>query len=161
MNYVGFSTTNKIISRLIRWITKAQVSHTFLIVELYGKPWVVGAEFQGLMMMSVEKFQKDNMIKAVCRVPELTDEHLAVVMQDLGEAYDFGGLVGGIIPQIGRWFKQKWKNPWANSKAMICSEFVCLALQEAGLEGAETLDPTAVTPQELKDFLTEHNLNRE
>ena len=32
MVYVGFSTTNKRISRLIRWITKAQVGHTFRIV---------------------------------------------------------------------------------------------------------------------------------
>jgi hypothetical protein len=161
MTYVGFSTTNKLISRIIRWITKAKVSHTFLIVELYGKPWVVGAEFQGLSMMSVEKFQKGNMIKAVCRVPEITDEHLAVVMENLGEAYDFGGLIGGIFPQIGRWFKQKWKNPWADKKAMICSEFVALALQEAKVKGSEELDPTAVTPQELKDFLLKHNLSKE
>ena len=161
MNYVGFSTTNKLISRLIRWITRAEVSHTFLIVELYGQPWVAGAEFNGLVLMPVHKFQRNNTIKAVCKVPELTDKHLEKVMDSIGEAYDYGGLIGGIFPQIGRWLKQKWKNPWANPKAMICSEFVTMALQECKLKGAEGLDPVAVTPQELKDFLTEHNLNRE
>lgn len=153
MNYVGFSTTDKLISRLIRWVTKAQVSHTFLIVELYGKLWVVGAEFNGMTMMSVEKFQKNNMIKAVCEVPELTDVHVGKAMESLGVAYDFGGLLGGIFPQIGRWFKRKWKNPWNDQKALFCSEFLVLALQEAGLKGSEDLDPGAATPQDLLDFL--------
>lgn len=161
MNYVGFSTTNGLVSRLVRWFTKANVSHAFLIVELYGKGWYVGAEATGIVMMPIEKFQKNNMIKAVCKVPEMTDEDLSVVMESLGESYDYAGLLGGIFPQIGRWFKQKWKNPWANKKAMICSEFVTLALQEAEVKGAEDLDPTAVTPQDLKEFLLKHNLSKE
>lgn len=157
MNYIGFSTTNRLVSRLIRWITKAQVSHTFLIVELYGQSWAVGAEFNGLVMIPMKKFQAKNIIKAVCRVPELTDEKLSVLMGSLGEAYDFGGLFGGIFPQIGRWFKRKWKNPWNNRKALFCSEFVVQALQLAGLPGAETLCPTTTTPQEIKDFLLRHH----
>jgi hypothetical protein len=161
MNYVGFSTTNGLLSRLLRWITRAEVSHSFLVVELYGKAWYVGAEAQGVVMMPMEKYVKKNTIKALCEVPELNDEDLAVVMGHLGEAYDYGGLLGGIFPQIGRWFKQKWKNPWANPKALICSEFVTLALQEAGLSGAEKLDPPSVTPQDLLGFLTEHYLNQE
>jgi len=160
MTYVGFSTTDKLVSRIIRWITKAQVSHTFLIVELYGQLWAVGAEFNGMVMTPLRKLKTKTTIKYICRLSELTDDKLAKLMDRLGESYDFGGLLGGIFPQIGRWFKQKWKNPWNNKKALFCSEFVTLALQEAGLEGAEKLDPGTATPQELKDFLTEYNLNR-
>jgi hypothetical protein len=84
-------------------------------------------------------------------------------MTSLGENYDFGGLIGGIFPQIGKWFKQKWKNPWANPKALICSEFITLTLQQSGFKGTEELDPTSITPEELKDFLVKQeqlNLNK-
>jgi hypothetical protein len=160
MTYVGFSTTNKLVSRIIRWVTRAKVSHTFLLVEMFERDWVIGAEFQGLIMLPLEKFQKNNTIKAIYGVPELTDSHLAVVMENLGDSYDFGGLIGGIFPQIGKWFKQKWNNPFAKKKALICSEFVTLALQECKLDGAENLDPTAISPQELEDFLIKHNFTK-
>jgi hypothetical protein len=161
MTYVGFSTTNGFFSRLLRWITKAKVSHAFLVTELHGTDWYIGAEAQGVVMMPMSRYQKRSIIKALDPLPELTDEGLVKVMQYLGEGYDYPGLLGGIFPVIGRWFKQKWKNPWDSSKTVICSELVTLALQEAGIKGADKLDPTAVTPQDLWDFLVEYRLNQE
>lgn len=160
MVYVGFSTTNAILSRFIRWVTKSEVSHTFLVFDLYGRAWVLEAGFFGVTMLPVDKFQKDNIIKTMAAIPEIGDEHIAKAMDDLGDRYDFGGLLGSAVVIVGRWFKRKWKNPWQDSKAMFCSEFVVTILQEAHFPDAELLEPSETTPQDLQDFLTRYYLNQ-
>jgi hypothetical protein len=152
MNYVGFSRTETLLSRLLRWITNAEVSHAFLVIEQYGKLWYLGAEAQGIVMLPMSRYEKKNTV-FIYPVIGLTDTHISTIMESyLGEAYDYGGLFGAIFPQVGRWFKRKWKNPFANPKATICSEFVTLALQEADIQGAWKLDPPATTPQDLKNL---------
>ena len=153
---IGFSTTNKIISRIIRWFTKAKCSHTFFVFALFDRPWVLGAEFGGIELISLERFQKNNSIVALADVPELGEEAVKDAMASLGEAYDFGGLLGGIFPIIGRWLKLKWTNPWENPKAMYCSEFVIRTLKAHKFPDIEALDATTATPQDLHDFLVAH-----
>ena len=159
MVHIGFSTTNQLISRIIRFFTGSKVSHCFMLFELFEQAWVLEAGFFGISLKPLKKFQKSDTVVALVPVP-LAEEDVARAMQALGEKYDFGGLLGSIFPLIGKWFKQKWKNPWNNSKALFCSEFCLKSLQEAGFPGADQLDPASTTPQDLLDFLTAHYLNQ-
>lgn len=161
MIHVGFSTTNQLISRIIRWFTKATVSHCFFVFDLFGKGWVLQSDFFGVVILPLEKFQKSNTIIALAPIPELGEDDLARAMQELGGAYDFGGLLGGIFPIIGSWFKRKWKNPWENPSALFCSEFIVVSLQEASFPGADQLVASETTPEDLKDFLTAHYASQE
>jgi len=160
MNYVGFSTTNKIISRIIRWVTHSEVSHTFLAYQAFNRIWVLEAGFLGVSIVPLDKFKAKNNIVLMVPVRELSPDDLGAAMDQLGTAYDFGGLLGAIFPVIGHWFKRKWKNPWNNPKAMFCSELVVYSLQSAKFPGTEALVPADTSPQDLKDFFTEHYLNR-
>jgi hypothetical protein len=159
--YVGFSTTNQLISRIIRWFTKATTSHCFFVFDLFGKAWILQSDFFGVVVLPAEKFLKSNTLVAMAPIPELGEQDLARAMEHLGGAYDFGGLLGGIWPVIGRWFKKKWSNPWENPKALFCSEFVVTSLQMSGFPGADKLVASETTPEDLKHFLTEHYLNQE
>lgn len=161
MVYIGFSKNKSLLSRLLCFFTKAECSHCFFVFDLYGQGWVLQADWDGIVIDSLAKFQKRDDVVALAAVPELDDQDLAAAMQYLGDGYDYMGLLGGIFPLIGRWFKKKWNNPWSNSKALFCSEFVVAVLQNARFPGAEDLVPDQTTPQMLKDFLTEHYLNQE
>ena len=161
MVYVGFSTTDSIVSKIIRWFTKSEVSHAFFVIDLLGRAWVLESGFHGVTLSPAEKFTAKNTIKYLAQVHELDEPDVATVMNDLGENYDFGGLFGSAFVVIGRWFKQKWRNPWADPKAMFCSEFVVKSLQECGFPGADQLVPQDTTPQDLKDFLMAHYMNQE
>ena len=109
--------------------------------------------------MPVEKLEKE--FVALVPIPELSPDDIALVMaDDLGEKYDFGGLLGMAWNIIGRWFKAKWKNPLNDSKAMFCSEFVVKALQQCQFPEAGKLEAANTTPQDRLDFLTEHYVRR-
>lgn len=153
MIYIGFSTTNSLLSKIIRRFTKAEVSHTFFVFELYGRSWMLGSDWGGVVIEPMRKFVAKNTIKMLAPVPELHDEHMAMAMESLGDKYDYTGLLGGIFPMIGRLFRQKWNNPWNNSQALFCSELVAQVLRAADFPGSETLVPSETTPQDLKDLL--------
>jgi len=160
MIYVGFSTTNFIVSRIIRRLTKSEVSHTFFAYLAFGRLWVLEAGFLGICIVPLDKFAKKNQIILLVPVKELNTEDLSSAMDRLGDAYDFGGLFGGIFPIIGHWLKRKWKNPWDNTKAMFCSELIVTTLQDAKFKGMEEFVAADTTPQELKDYFTAHYLTR-
>lgn len=154
MIQVGFSTTHMYLSRIIRFFTKSECSHAFFVFDLFGKAWVLEAGFFGVTLLALEKFQKTNTVIALVPI-EATESDLEAAMEELGDRYDFGGLLGSFFVIVGRWFKKKWKNPWDAPKALFCSEFVVKALQANGYPGAENLVAADTTPQDLLDFLTE------
>lgn len=149
---VGFSTTNMIISRIVRWFTNSKCSHAFMVIDLYDKPWVLESGYFGIVLLPLDKFAKANKIVALVPV-DVPQINVVSAMEELGDAYDFGGLVGAMFPIVGRWFKARWNNPFNSSRAMFCSEFVVTALQHANFPGSDTLVPANTSPQNLMDFL--------
>lgn len=160
MIYIGFSTNPKNpLSRIIRWFTKSQVSHCFIIFRMFGKDWILESGAKGVVVLPMSKL--GGVMKAAVAIPELAPDDLGKVMEnDLGDNYDYGGLFGMAVHIIGRWFKTKWRNPWNDSRAMFCSEFVVQALQQCKFQGADQLEAANTTPQDLLDFLTEHYVRR-
>jgi hypothetical protein len=153
MVQIGFSTTPKILSRFIRWVTKSRVSHSFIIFDWLGKRWVLESGFSGVVIVPWEKFQRDNIIVKVIAPGFVYNMDLLPAMEELGEKYDYGGLFGTAWVLIGRWLKMKWKNPFNDSKAMFCSELVTKILQKAGHPAVQGLDPATTTPEDLLELL--------
>lgn len=159
MNYVGVSTTNAATSRFIRWLTGSTVSHSFLAFTAVGKTWILQAEWNGIIITPIDRFQAQNTIVLMVPIIELTDEHMAHSMESLGTPYDYTGLFGAAIPLIGRWFKKKWINPFNSSKALFCSEMVAGTLKEAGLL-LSSVSPPDTTPEDIRAILTQYLLRK-
>lgn len=145
---VGFSTTHMALSKAIRWITNAPASHCFVLFDFDGIPMVLEAAFEGVRLVPMASFEKRNIIVALIPVPYSEDD-LKPLFNDLGDAYDFGGLLGSFFVQAGRWFKRRWRNPWASRKAMFCSEAIAWWLQDLKYPGTENLEPDMISPKDL------------
>jgi hypothetical protein len=155
---VGFSTTNKLLSRIIRWFTGSQVSHTFLCFDWKFSdgakiPMVLEASFEGLRMVPFERFLTQSKLVALLPLNGVTLGQLKPLLERLGTPYDAGGLVGNIIVRMGAFFKKAWKNPIADKNALFCSEAVVEVLQNIGYPRADSLVASDTTPQDLLLFL--------
>ena len=152
--WVGFSTTNLWISRLIRWFTKSKASHAWIAFESQelGTKIVLEAHYT-FRAVPYSFFARQNKVVAEVEMVGDTSSMVAKCAEFLGTDYDYTGIVGGIIVSLGRWFKHKWRNPWGNPKAQTYSESVVRALKAAKYPSSEVLDPESTTPQELMAFL--------
>lgn len=154
MIQIGFNTSNALISRIIRFFTRQEVSHAFIVYddEEFGGKFVLEANWDGYHVKPYEEAVKGS-TKIILVEPRYNvTELLKVCSQWLGKPYDYPGLVGNVPVMISRWFKKKAKNPTQNPKAMFCSEAIAVALQKIGYPGADELDASTTTPQDLLDF---------
>lgn len=149
---IGFSTTNAPLSRLIRWLTKSAVSHTWLVYydEDFGQDMVLEATLTGVRLVPYDVFKRHN--KLVTEVRPVTvplQAGLAEVGRWLGAHYDFGGLLGMAVVLLGRSLKRRWRNPLRSSRAMFCSELVAVALKASKYPGTDSWVPSQVDPDTL------------
>jgi len=153
--WVGFSTTNLWISRLIRWFTRSKVSHAWIAYDSTELNSVIVLEahytFRAIPYLL---FKKQNKVIAEFEIKNgYTPAMVVACAKFLGTDYDYTGIFGGIIVSIGRWLKLKWKNPLGNPKAQTCSEAVLRALQAGQYPNANEFDPESITPQQLMEFV--------
>lgn len=153
---IGFSTSKTSwISRVIRWFTRSTVSHSFIVY--YDEEWKrdMKMESEGGMGGSIRivTFNPDSPSIVKLVTPKHSIEvGMNKMVDHLGDLYDYTGLFGMAWVEIGRWLKKKWKNPWASSKAMFCSEMVARVLVDSNYPGAEKLIPEDTDPQDLINF---------
>lgn len=155
MILVGFSTSNALVSRAIRWFTRSKVSHTFLLFpdSAFGSYMVMEAIGAGFSLRTYESFKKDNTVVDLLAPKVPLDAGLQAAASWLGERYDVSGLLGMALVMLGRWVGRKWRNPLQSSSAMFCSEVNVRILQEAGYPGAKDLDPASMSPADLLEFM--------
>ena len=150
---IGFSTTNMFLSRLIRWVTRAKVSHVWFLIEMYGKLFVLQADIGGITITPLSDYDKKWTIIEI--VTPKQDIDLAPAWELLGQKYDYAGLLGCAWVYIGRWLKKKWKNPLASGHAMFCSEYIVDVLQADKYPNTQGLIPSSVSPEDLLELLKE------
>lgn len=151
MIQIGFSTTNLFLSRLIRKVTRAKVSHCWFLFDAYGKKFILQADVGGVKITPFDKISKKWVIIDTVKPQYPID--LAPAWDLLDQHYDYGGLIGSIWVYLGRWFKKKWGNPLQDADALFCSELITKVLQQQNYPGSDSLEPSTCSPEDLLEFL--------
>jgi hypothetical protein len=154
---VGFSTPKMFnpVSWVVRKITGSKASHAWFLY--YDEDWelsiVMEAHEFGFRLIPYSRFRNDNHVVGLFLPKVPIDVGLKYVAHRyLGSTYDYLGLMGQIVVQLGRRLKRRWKNPFRGSKNVFCSEAVCIAMQKSpGYEKFEE-DPDSVDPQKLLQY---------
>ena len=155
---IGFSRAKGLwglLSRVIMFFTKAKASHTWLLyysTELQ-QDMVLDAHTTGFRAVGLDLFKRENIIVEIYQPKESIDAAVPIAAKWLGTPYDYAGLLGGIIPKVGQWLKQKWRNPVHSVNIVYCSESVIRSCREISYPGMEKLDPDQADPWELRNLL--------
>jgi len=154
---VGFSTTNSSWSRLIRWFTDSQVSHTYIrIYDHYlHAPLIIHADWPGVIFEHAEQFDQDNL---VIEEFEIEDERLEQgfkqSLKHLRKKYDFWDVINWALTlKFTRWFKRKIKNPLEDPKKLICVDLVARILNDSGITHLPVGD---LHPKRLRAWFNAH-----
>jgi hypothetical protein len=151
-----FTTSNTLVSRIIRWFTNGRVSHAMILYDdpTWGGQWCAEATVGGVKMVPAEKAMKGVYAVYKCKFDALPA--LQAVREEIGDRYDYIGLLYfGWVILMWRLFKKKWKRPWRRAGEEYCSEFVAMMLLAAKKLGLVTdftalLDyPEDNTPESL------------
>ena len=148
---VAFSTTNSLLSRVIRWFTRSSVSHSLITFRdaTLDKVFVMEANGRGFMLVPWAKWRKHNTL--IARYSIDVDENvkmssLRAVADHLGAEYDYVSLLGF----LWRRFVSRTRNPLDNGKKLVCSEAVARFLNGIKFdEGLVFDDPSSWTPEDL------------
>jgi hypothetical protein len=153
---IGFSTTNTLISRIIRRLTKANISHSY--IRLYdgflGVSLVIHADFPGVVVIPASKFDKENIAIEEFEIddPRL-GESVRKNMRLIGKKYDFLNLISWLPVMIFKsWFKRKIKNPLDDPNKLICVDFCLHIMNDAGVT---CLPYNVLSPKELCKWFEE------
>jgi hypothetical protein len=144
---IGFSTPKRFnpLSWLVRKMTGSKCSHAWFRYfdndfEMYC---VMEAHEFGFRIIPWALFEKLNtIVKVVTPQHDIEVGLQRVAREYLGTSYDYMGLVGMAFVAIGRFFKNKWNNPFKSSSTVFCSEAVARAM----------VPPEDVEPQDLLTF---------
>lgn len=169
---IGFGTTDKLHSRLIRWVTRSPWSHVWIEYEseVWGGWWVAHAGPSGVVKVPLETVRAAHLKRRIyeCRLD--LSSGLSASRMYVGSAYDYKSVLwNGFLLLLSRVFAREWltKIVTRNRSKMSCSEFVGTILKKAGVfasENAEivllaigvgdgkSLDPEFVTPGMLERF---------
>ena len=134
---VGFSKTNSLISKTIRWVIGAPFSHTYIRFydEFLGLHFVAHADWPGVMIMQADKFDKENKVLEEFEFdcPELK-QSLTSNLRFLGSRYDYLSILGWAWTiALRRAARIIAKNPLDDPKSLICVDFCIRVLNDAGL----------------------------
>ena len=134
---IGFSTTNSIWSKLIRWFTKANISHVYLKIwdQTFGTHLVLHSDWDGVQFDLLEKFSINNFTVEEYEIddPRL-DEAIKKNLWFLGRSYDYKKLISWAwLIIFKRYIVRKIKEPSKDPKKIICVDFILFPTNEAGL----------------------------
>ena len=154
---IGFSTTNALLSRLVRRLTRSRVSHAFLVYRDvdFDREMVMEAVGAGFRIVPLDKFAKHNRLVRIFTPRHSIDEGLKAAVDWLGEGYDAPGLVGMGLLVLGRLLRLRLgtRNLLARSRSLFCSEAVALACRSCGYPGFR-FEPDTTTPEDLFAFFS-------
>ena len=168
---IGFGTTNKLHSRLIRWVTRSPWSHVWVEYESeeWGGWWAAHAGPTGVVKVPLEKVHESHTKRKVYECEVDLSKGLRSVREYVGADYDYRSVLwNGFLLLMSRVFAREWlvKIVSRNRSKMSCSEFVSSVMQGAGMFDSEhaaevllalgvnvaELDTELITPGALERF---------
>lgn len=145
-----FSTTNEIVSRLIRFITGSTVSHCAVSFDINGVQMVAHATIGGVVLISRQQFNAANTVVEEYQFVDDMSTEITNALKTTGVRYDYTGLIGfGYAFLLRKWLGIKAMNPLASPTAMVCSEFVMSLNKHMEIESWSALDPETMTAEDL------------
>lgn len=141
---LGFSTTNSLPSKAIRWAIGAPYSHTYIRFydEFLGINFVVHADWPGVVVIQADRFEKENKVleEYEFEVPNGENDTLKAALcrnlRYLGSRYDYLSILGWAWTiALRRWVKVRLKSPniLDDPKTLICVDFCIRVINDAGL----------------------------
>lgn len=153
---LGFSTPRSFnpVSWLVRRMTGSEVSHSFFLYwdDDFQCDMVLEAHEFGFRLITWKRFLTSNRVVALVEPAHSLDSGFARLGAWVGSYYDFKGLLGQAIVQLGRWLSRKWRNPSQTVRSMFCSESIVRCMEWAGHPEAKAFSPKETTPQDLLAF---------
>lgn len=147
---IGFSTSNRLLSRLIRFITRSSVSHVYICIPINKHNVNLIFQASGLavnMESSINFIEHSKIIREIA-IPlseEQEIELMTFVFDTLGKPYSLLQLVGMIWVIGCKTIGLHVKNPFRDGDhSYVCVELIAKILK---LKGAEEM-----TPQDLLDW---------
>lgn len=131
---VGFSYSNKILSKMIRWFTRSECSHCYILDPEMGL--VFHAQGMTVHALSYENFKKKNVIVWESGETGMPFSHTDWnwLRNQLGKPYGTATLLGHAVPLL-----LNRPNPLNDSDfSFTCSELVA---RWAGIKNAERARP--------------------
>jgi hypothetical protein len=156
---IGFSSTDAIISRIIKWFTRSKASHAYVLFEVAGEQLVIHSTEKGINCDCYRKFVKENKIVAEYKllIDKDSDRRaLAQAICMLDKPYDFLSVLGFGWVIFNRVIGRRIKNPFPNRSAYHCSEFALTMLRKAKLQDLEHLSRELTAPEDLIHALDVH-----
>jgi hypothetical protein len=154
--WVGFSKSNALPSRFIRWWTNGQESHTYIrFYDSFLDAWLVlHADWPGVVMDHWPKYQQSNTIVEEYEIDDPRNiDLIKATMPDLRMGYDYWNILGWAwVITFKRWLKKKIENPIDDPKKLICSDFVALRF----LRYLSDLPRHAYNPTSLRKWMIEN-----
>lgn len=153
--YLGFSTTDVWLSRLIRAGTGSKYSHCWVRhgSDVWGGTWVTHADWPVVRQWPWRSASRKWTVQQLYRPRFDIKPALAAVRADFESRYDVPGLLGMVFVELAwRWFHRRIKNPLASPAAVFCSEFLASILKAAKLPGTEDWDTEAMAPEDVADY---------
>lgn len=158
---VGFSTTNKLISRIIRWIIRGKVSHAWIAFHdaTLNVRMVMQAEWWGFELRPWARWARENTLVAEFQLlvsPSVQLTALWRMRDHLGEKYDkFGALWAGIAGWLKRWWNARLTlRPRRTPHKLMCAEAQLDCLKAAGITAVADCYEETVDPQTLLEKLS-------
>lgn len=152
---IGFSTTDAWFSKIIRFCTKAKVSHTYIRFydETIGANMVVHVEKTMLMVLG-EEFDKLNTPKVEYIIDggDALQESMRENLRNLEKKFNWFDWVGW-LPFLSGWMKRKVRSPKRTFNRMICVDYILRVLSDAKIA---YLPEGLMTPELLRQWCDHH-----
>lgn len=150
MIQIGFTQSDKFFSKVIRGVTKEDVSHCVIIVD---DLWVVHANHKGVHTQYIGSFLEENRIMDWVD----TDIELSKVYDLLraheDDTYDMGGMIFSGLALLARRVCPSIvpkRNLWQTTGMEMCTELVTLLT--FGKDGVDSMITPGQLCQKLKEY---------
>jgi len=157
---IGFSTTNRLLSRVIRFVTRGRVSHAWITFydDTLNTKVVMQAEWWGYELRPWTRWQRENRLVAEfeLRVPqEMGLRAIRRTAQHLGEDYDrVGALWAGVSGWLRRWWRARLTlRPRRTPRKLMCAEGALMCLKAAGIDDVQGLYEETTDPETLLEVV--------